>query len=50
MVPNNEVELPADEALQVMRVVEALEELDDVQAVYYTLRISDDVLAHLEEA
>jgi transcriptional/translational regulatory protein YebC/TACO1 len=50
MVPNNEVELPTDEALQVMRVVEALEDLDDVQAVYYTLSISDDVLTQLEEA
>jgi YebC/PmpR family DNA-binding regulatory protein len=50
MVPNNEVELSTDEALQVMRVVEALEDLDDVQAVYSTLSISDDVLAQLEEA
>jgi YebC/PmpR family DNA-binding regulatory protein len=50
MVPNNEVELSTDDALQVMRVVEALEELDDVQAVYSTLSITDEVLAQLEEA
>ncbi|MEJ2598790.1 MAG: YebC/PmpR family DNA-binding transcriptional regulator [Anaerolineales bacterium] len=50
MIPNNEVELSTDEALQVMRVIEALEDLDDVQAVYSTLNISDEVLAQLEEA
>jgi transcriptional/translational regulatory protein YebC/TACO1 len=33
-----------------MRVVEALEDLDDVQAVYSTLSLSDDVLTQLEEA
>jgi YebC/PmpR family DNA-binding regulatory protein len=49
-VPNNETELPKDDTLQVMRVVENLEELDDVQDVFSTLSISDEVLAELEEA
>lgn len=49
-IPNNETELPADQSLQVIRLVEALEELDDVQSVYSTLSISDEVLAQLEEA
>ena len=39
-----------DETLQVIRMVEALEDLDDVQAVYSTLSISDEVMAHLEAA
>jgi YebC/PmpR family DNA-binding regulatory protein len=50
MVPNNEVELPADETMQVMKVIESLEDLDDVQAVYSNLAISDEVMAQLEEA
>lgn len=49
-VPNNEVELDTDASLQVLRVVDALEELDDVQSVFSTLSISDEVLAQLEEA
>jgi YebC/PmpR family DNA-binding regulatory protein len=48
-LPNNEVELSQEDTLQVLRVIEALEELDDVQNVYSTLAISDEVLAHLEE-
>lgn len=50
MFPNNEVELRTDESLQVLRLVEALEELDDVQDVYSTLSISDEVMAQLEAA
>jgi YebC/PmpR family DNA-binding regulatory protein len=49
-LPNNEVELSQEDTLQVLRVIEALEELDDVQNVYSTLAISDEVLASLEEA
>jgi YebC/PmpR family DNA-binding regulatory protein len=50
MFPNNEVELGTDESLQVLRLVETLEELDDVQDVYSTLSISDEVMAQLEAA
>lgn len=50
MFPNNEVELSTEESLQVLRLVEALEELDDVQGVYTTLSISDEVMAQLEAA
>jgi len=50
MFPNNEVELSTEESLQVLRLVEALEELDDVQDVYSTLSISDEVMAQLEAA
>lgn len=49
MVANNEVELSKDDTLQVMKVIEAVEELDDVQAVYSNLAISAEVLAALEE-
>jgi YebC/PmpR family DNA-binding regulatory protein len=48
MAPNQEMELGPDESMQVMRCIEALEELDDVQNVYSNLHISDEVMAALE--
>lgn len=50
MLPNQEVELNADNTLQVMKVIEALEDLDDVQNLYSNLQISDEALAKLEPA
>ncbi|MEN6300813.1 MAG: YebC/PmpR family DNA-binding transcriptional regulator [Anaerolineaceae bacterium] len=50
MFPNNEMELPVEDALQVLKVVDALEELDDVQDVYSTLKLTDEVLTQLEMA
>jgi len=48
MIPLNEVELPVDQALQVLRTIETIEDLDDVQNVYHTLRLSDEAIAALE--
>jgi len=48
MAPNQEIELDPDETVQVMRCIEALEELDDVQNVYSNLHISDEAMARLE--
>ena len=48
--PSNTVELETSAALQVMRLVEALEDLDDVQNVYSALEISDEALMALEGA
>jgi YebC/PmpR family DNA-binding regulatory protein len=50
MNPASVVELPPDQALQVMRVIESLEELDDVQRVYSTLQVTDEAVALLEKA
>ncbi len=50
MIPTQELELGIDETLKVMRVIEGLEELDDVQNVYSNLNISDEALAQLEAA
>lgn len=50
MEPNQEIELSPEETLQVMRVIEALEELDDVQSVSYNLKISDDALEKIAAA
>ncbi|HEX2979940.1 MAG TPA: YebC/PmpR family DNA-binding transcriptional regulator [Anaerolineaceae bacterium] len=48
MLPNQEMELPTDAAVQVMRTIESLEDLDDVQNVFSNLRITDEAMAALE--
>jgi YebC/PmpR family DNA-binding regulatory protein len=45
MVPKTQLELPADQTTAVMRLVEKLEDLDDVTRVYTNVHISDEVLA-----
>jgi YebC/PmpR family DNA-binding regulatory protein len=50
MLPNAVVQVPAEKTLQVMRVVEELEELDDVQHVYSNLDVTDEAVALLETA
>lgn len=48
MIPNQEMELNVEDTLQVMRTLENLEEMDDVQNVYSNLKISDAAMAALE--
>ncbi len=48
MVPKQEVALEVSETLQVMRVIESLEEMDDVQNVYSNLTMSEEAFAALE--
>lgn len=50
MVPTNELELSPEDTLQVLRVIDALEDLDDVQNVYSNLHVSDEALAQFEAA
>jgi YebC/PmpR family DNA-binding regulatory protein len=50
LVPKTTLQLDAEQALQTLRLMEALEELDDVQRVYSNLDISDEVVARFEEA
>jgi len=45
--PTTPMPLESAKAAQAMRMAEALEELDDVQRVYTTLEISDDLLAQI---
>lgn len=47
-VPSMQVELDADAARKFLKLVDALEELDDVQNVYSNADLNDDVLAQLE--
>ncbi len=48
-LPSVEVPLDAEGARKMIRVVDALEDCDDVQNVYTNADISDDVLAALDE-
>jgi YebC/PmpR family DNA-binding regulatory protein len=48
MVPKQEMELDVNETLQVLKVIESLEEMDDVQGVYSNLKMSEDALEALE--
>jgi YebC/PmpR family DNA-binding regulatory protein len=48
LIPKTYVELKPAETLQVMNLIEALEELDDVTKVYSNLEITDEALAAIE--
>ena len=47
MHPENMIELSSQEALSVLRMVETLEDLDDVKQVFHNLSLQDEVLAEL---
>ncbi len=44
MVPQNTIELSGEEAVKMLRLMEALEEHDDVQNVYSNFNIDEDIL------
>lgn len=48
MIPNQEIGIDTDEAVQVLNLIETLEDLDDVQKVDSNLEITDEALAKLE--
>lgn len=48
MIPNQMLDLNVEDTLQVMRAIESLEELDDVQNVFSNLNISAEAMAALE--
>jgi YebC/PmpR family DNA-binding regulatory protein len=48
MTPSQEIELPVDKTLQVMKAIEGIEELDDVQAVFSNLKYTKEAMAALE--
>jgi transcriptional/translational regulatory protein YebC/TACO1 len=49
LIPKNEIELEPGATVQVMRTIEVLEELDDVQEVFSNLAITEEAIAKLEE-
>ena len=48
LIPKNEIELDPDATVQVMRTIEVLEELDDVQEVFSNLTITEEAIAKFE--
>ncbi|HMN11497.1 MAG TPA: YebC/PmpR family DNA-binding transcriptional regulator [Bellilinea sp.] len=48
MLPVNELELSTADTLQVLRTIESVEELDDVQNVFHNMKISEEAMAALE--
>ena len=48
MIPSTEAELDLDTAQKVVRLIDTLEDLDDVQNVYSNASISDEILEQLE--
>jgi YebC/PmpR family DNA-binding regulatory protein len=48
MIPNQTLDLDVESTLQVMRAIESLEELDDVQAVFSNLNVTAEAMAALE--
>ncbi len=50
MIAKQEIELDVESTLKFMKMVEAIEELDDVQDVFHNVKVSDEALAALETA
>ncbi|MEW6028044.1 MAG: YebC/PmpR family DNA-binding transcriptional regulator [Chloroflexota bacterium] len=50
MIAKQELELNMDDTLSVMKLIEALEDLDDVQDVFHNVKFSNEALAALEAA
>jgi YebC/PmpR family DNA-binding regulatory protein len=50
LIPKTTMQLTEKETLQVMGIIDALEELDDVQQIYSNLDISDEVMTKYEAA
>lgn len=48
MIAKQEMELPVDQTISVLHVIESLEELDDVAAVFHNLKILDEAWEALE--
>jgi YebC/PmpR family DNA-binding regulatory protein len=50
MIAKQEMELSVDQTLSVLRTIENLEELDDIQSVFHNLKVSDEAWEALEAA
>jgi YebC/PmpR family DNA-binding regulatory protein len=50
MIAKQEMELDVESTLKFMRMIDAIEELDDVQEVFHNVKVSDEALAALEAA
>jgi transcriptional/translational regulatory protein YebC/TACO1 len=50
MTPKQEVELSPEDTVQVLKALETIEDLDDVQNVYSNLKVSDEAIAAFDAA
>ena len=50
MLPNAEIDLESEQTLKVMRVIEEIEDMDDVRGVFSNLNVTEEVVAMLETA
>ncbi len=50
MLPNTVIQLPPDQAIKVMRLIEDLEDLTDVQQVFSNIDITEEAVSLLEAA
>ena len=48
MIPTNPSEVSLSDAKKVMRLIDKLEELEDLQNVYHTADITDEIAAQLD--
>ena len=49
MEPTTPVAVSVEDAKKVMRLVDGLEEHDDIQSVYHNMDMTDEIAAALEE-
>jgi YebC/PmpR family DNA-binding regulatory protein len=50
MIPKQEIELDVSDTLSVMKMIDGIEELDDVQDVFHNVKFSEEALTALESA
>ena len=50
MIPKQEIDLDVDDTLSVMKMIDSIEELDDVQDVFHNVKFSEEALEALEAA
>src|SRR5699024_9695739 len=48
-IPLNTVELPSEQAKRILEIEEKFEDEDDVQNVFHTLEVTDELMKELEE-
>lgn len=48
-IPLNTIELPVEQGLKILKLIDKFEEDDDVQNVYHTLDVTDELIESLEE-
>ena len=48
-IPLNTNQLPVEDAIKILNLIEKFEDDDDVQNVYHTLEVTDELIEKMEE-